>query len=81
MTAVAPAIDNLTLNTNMQHRLKEVDGGTLITFRHTALGLIPDEYREGLSRGWNAHARRRAAAGGIGVTRTREMETERWQFA
>ena len=28
---------------NVQYRLKEVDGGTLITFRHTALGFMPDE--------------------------------------
>jgi hypothetical protein len=37
---------------NVQYRLKEVDGGTLITFRHTAFGLVPDGYREALSRGW-----------------------------
>jgi hypothetical protein len=37
---------------NLQYRLKEVDGGTLITLRHTALGLFPDGYREALSQGW-----------------------------
>jgi uncharacterized protein YndB with AHSA1/START domain len=37
---------------NVQYRLKEIDGGTLITFRHSALGFVPDEYKEGLSRGW-----------------------------
>jgi Activator of Hsp90 ATPase homolog 1-like protein len=37
---------------NVQYRLAPVEGGTLITFRHTALGLIPDGYREGLSLGW-----------------------------
>jgi uncharacterized protein YndB with AHSA1/START domain len=40
---------------NVQYRLKEVDGGTLIVFRHTALGFIPDEYRQGmggLDQGW-----------------------------
>jgi len=37
---------------NLQYRLKQVDGGTLITFRHTAFGLIPDEHRAGLSSGW-----------------------------
>ena len=37
---------------NLQYRLKEVDGGTLITFRHSAFGFVPDDYREGLSRGW-----------------------------
>lgn len=37
---------------NVQYRLKEVDGGTLITFRHTALGFIPDDYKQGLASGW-----------------------------
>jgi uncharacterized protein YndB with AHSA1/START domain len=38
---------------NLQYRLTPVDGGTLITFRHTAFGLIPDDHRAGLSQGWN----------------------------
>jgi uncharacterized protein YndB with AHSA1/START domain len=37
---------------NLQYRLKEVDGGTLITLRHTALGFIPDDYKKGLTEGW-----------------------------
>jgi uncharacterized protein YndB with AHSA1/START domain len=37
---------------NVQYRLQERDGGTLITFRHSALGFMPDQYREGLTRGW-----------------------------
>ena len=37
---------------NLQYRLTEVEGGTLITFQHTALGLIPDGYREGTLQGW-----------------------------
>jgi len=39
---------------NVQYRLKENDGGTLIAFRHTAFGFVPDEYREGVGRGWTA---------------------------
>jgi len=39
---------------NVQYRLKEVDGGTLLTFRHTALGLIQDDHRKGLATGWTA---------------------------
>ena len=39
---------------NVQYRLKEVDGGTLLTFRHTALGLIQDDHRKGLALGWTA---------------------------
>jgi hypothetical protein len=39
---------------NVQYRLKEVDGGTLLTFRHTALGLIQEDHRKGLATGWTA---------------------------
>lgn len=37
---------------NVQYRLKEVDGGTLIAFRHSAFGFVPDEIRQGVARGW-----------------------------
>jgi hypothetical protein len=37
---------------NLQYRLKEEDGGTTISFRHTALGfLLPDDFRSGMDRG------------------------------
>ena len=39
---------------NVQYRLTAVDGGTLITFRHSALGFVPDDYRQGMGRGWDA---------------------------
>src|SRR5437867_8527460 len=39
---------------NVQYRLKETDGGTVIAFRHTAFGFVPDEYREGVGRGWTS---------------------------
>jgi uncharacterized protein YndB with AHSA1/START domain len=39
---------------NVQYRLTEVDGGTLIAFRHTALGFIADEHKAGVSRGWTS---------------------------
>ena len=48
---------------NVQYRLTEVTGGTLITFRHSALGFVPDDYRQGLSHGWTSlleRVRRRA---------------------
>ena len=37
---------------NMQYRLTKIKDGTLITFRHTAFGFIPDEVREGITVGW-----------------------------
>jgi hypothetical protein len=38
---------------NVQYRLTEVDGGTLIRFRHSAFGLIQDDHRAGVSTGWD----------------------------
>ena len=47
-----PLMMSFAVASNVQYRLKEVDGGTLITLRHTAIGLFPDGYREALSQGW-----------------------------
>jgi uncharacterized protein YndB with AHSA1/START domain len=38
---------------NMQYRLTAVDGGTLIAFRHSALGFVPDEVRKNMGSGWS----------------------------
>lgn len=37
---------------NVQYRLKEVDGGTLIVFQHLAFGVIEDGHRQGVASGW-----------------------------
>jgi hypothetical protein len=37
---------------NVQYRLTESDGGTLITFRHIALGFIEEQHKQGVSTGW-----------------------------
>ena len=48
---------------NLQYRLSEADGGTLIKFQHVALGLIPDELRKNVSTGWSSlHDRVQARA-------------------
>lgn len=47
-----PLMMSFAVASNLQYRLKEVDGGTLLTLRHTALGLFPDGYRDALSQGW-----------------------------
>ena len=50
---------------NVQYRLSEVEDGTLIKFHHTALGLIEDQHREGVGKGWghiNANVQKRAEA-------------------
>lgn len=47
-----PLMMSFAVASNLQYRLKEIDGGTVITFRHTALGLFPDGFRDPLSQGW-----------------------------
>ena len=49
-----PLFMSMAVVSNLQYRLKEVDGGTLISFRHSALGFIPDDFRQGMMRGWAA---------------------------
>ena len=47
-----PLFMSFPVMSNLQWRLSEVEDGTLIAFRHTALGFIPDEVRQGMSSGW-----------------------------
>jgi hypothetical protein len=47
-----PLMMSFAVTSNLQYRLKQIDGGTLITLRHTALGLFPDGYRDGFSQRW-----------------------------
>ncbi len=47
-----PLMMSFAVANNLQYRLKDVDGNTVITFRHSAIGLFPDGYREALSEGW-----------------------------
>ena len=49
-----PLFMSMPVMSNVQYRLKEVPGGTLMTFRHSALGFIPDDLRQGLTHGWAA---------------------------
>jgi hypothetical protein len=37
---------------NVQYRLSEVGGGTLITFRHSALGFVSEDHKAGMNKGW-----------------------------
>jgi hypothetical protein len=48
-----PLMMSFAVASNVQYRLKEVDGGTLVTLRQTALGLFPpDGYRDAMGQGW-----------------------------
>ena len=51
---------------NVQYRLSQVDGGTLIQFRHAALGLIQEDHRKGVTGAWghiHKGVKKRAEAG------------------
>jgi hypothetical protein len=37
---------------NVQYRLSEEEGGTLVQFHHTAFGLIIEDHRKGVNAGW-----------------------------
>jgi uncharacterized protein YndB with AHSA1/START domain len=47
-----PLFASFPLVSNVQYRLTEVDGGTLIAFKHTALGFVPEEQKAGMNKGW-----------------------------
>jgi uncharacterized protein YndB with AHSA1/START domain len=47
-----PLFMSYPVASNLQYRLKEVEGGTLITLNHSAFGPVPDGYREGTTQGW-----------------------------
>jgi len=47
-----PLFASFPFSSNVQYRLTESGGGTLITFRHTAFGFIQPEQREGMGKGW-----------------------------
>jgi hypothetical protein len=48
---------------NVQYRLSEEQGGTVIKFRHSGFGLIQEEHKKGVTTGWefiHDQVRRRA---------------------
>jgi len=58
-----PLFMSYPVSSNLQYRLSEEPGGTLIQFRHVALGLIDEDHRKGVVKGWSSiHARVKAAA-------------------
>lgn len=62
-----PLFMSYPVSSNLQYRLSEADGGTLINFHHAALGMIADEHRARTSKGWtfiNDMVRQRAEARG-----------------
>ena len=58
-----PLMMSYAVASNVQYRLSEEPGGTLIKFHHYALGAISDDHRQGLTGGWKSiHERVRQVA-------------------
>jgi hypothetical protein len=58
-----PLFASYPLVSNLQYRLSEEKGGTLIKFRHTAFGFMEEQHRIGATKGWtNLMERIRAQA-------------------
>jgi len=49
-----PLMTSFPVTHNVQYRLKEVEGGTLLTFHHYAFGVLLglDDFRKGINVGW-----------------------------
>jgi hypothetical protein len=47
-----PLFMSYAVVSNVQYRLSEEAGGTLIKFHHKAFGVIQDEHRRGVTPGW-----------------------------
>lgn len=47
-----PMMMSFAVSSNVQYRLSESGGETLITLKHTAFGLFPEGYRVHLGQGW-----------------------------
>lgn len=47
-----PLFMSYAVVSNVQYRLSEANGGTLIKFHHKAFGLIQDDHRQNVGKGW-----------------------------
>src|SRR3984957_7468049 len=47
-----PLMMSYPVMSNVQYRLSEEPGGTLIKFHHTAFGAVQDDHRQGMPKGW-----------------------------
>ena len=54
MEITGPLFMSYAVANNLQYRLSEEKGGTLIRFHHKAFGVIQEEHRRGVSKGWTS---------------------------
>jgi Activator of Hsp90 ATPase homolog 1-like protein len=65
-----PLFASFPFVSNVQYRLSEKGGGTLITFRHTGFGLLEDHHREGVDKGWASMLERIRKAAEVSLSRS-----------
>lgn len=53
-----PMMMSFAVSSNLQYRLRAEGDETVLTLRHTALGVFPEGYRENITKGWIAIAQR-----------------------
>jgi len=49
---IGPTMMSYPVAGHIQYRLTEQDGGTLLKFTHQAIGLIPPDLEQNVSKGW-----------------------------
>jgi uncharacterized protein YndB with AHSA1/START domain len=64
-----PLFASHPLVSNVQYRLKAQDGGTLIEFKHAAVGYLPEDIKSRVNHGWASILDRVRAAAEKGGTR------------
>ena len=47
-----PLMMSFPVANNVQYRLSEQDGETVIKFHHTSFGNVPDDFKKGMKGGW-----------------------------
>ena len=53
LEVVGPLFMSYPVSSNVQYRLTEAKGGTLIKFHHKAFGFIQDDHRQNVNGGWS----------------------------
>jgi uncharacterized protein YndB with AHSA1/START domain len=54
MEICGPLFASSPFVSNVQYRLTEKDGATVIHFRHSAIGVLPEDHKKGVVNGWGS---------------------------
>jgi len=48
-----PDVMSYPANNHLEVKVEEISGGSKVTLRHRAIGMIDPEHRKGIGEGWN----------------------------